>query len=273
MSALSGLWPAAAARLAHALWYRPRRTTVGARAFAVLAGAQHAPHRHGDHTLSVYTWGTGPTVLLVHGWSGRAAQFSDFVRPLVCAGYRVLAFDAPAHGRSGGKTTHLPAISDALCAIAAEHEPIHAVVAHSFGVACALHAVHRGLRPARFVAISAPATFDRLFAIYQNRLGLRPAAADGLRRLIEARFGADVWSRFAPVEMARALDLPALVIHDTGDREIPSADAAALADAWPGARRLLSDGLGHTRLLSDAGVIAQALDFIADTASPRRAAP
>lgn len=266
MSALSALWPAAAARLAHVLWYRPLRTTVSARAFAVLASAQHAPRRHGAHTLSIYTWGTGPTVLLVHGWSGRAAQFCDFVGPLVRAGYRVLAFDAPAHGRSGGKATHLPAISDAILAVAAEHGPVHAVIAHSFGVAGALRAVHRGLRTSRFVAIGAPATFDRLFAIYCARLGLRPAAAGGLRRLIEVRFGAEVWSRFAPVEMARGLNLPALVVHDAGDREIPSADAITLADAWPGARRLLTDGLGHTRLLSDAAVIRQVTAFIADRA-------
>jgi len=33
-------------------------------------------------------WGKGPTVMLVHGWSGRGAQLGELVEPLVAAGDR-----------------------------------------------------------------------------------------------------------------------------------------------------------------------------------------
>ena len=36
--------------------------------------------------LSVWDWGDGPTVMLVHGWSGSAGQLSGFVGPLLRAG-------------------------------------------------------------------------------------------------------------------------------------------------------------------------------------------
>jgi len=37
----------------------------------------------------------GPTVLLLHGWSGAAAQWSRFIDPLVRAGFNAVALDLP----------------------------------------------------------------------------------------------------------------------------------------------------------------------------------
>ncbi len=45
----------------------------------------------GDENIAVWDWGEGPTVLLVHGWNGCAAQMSRFIEPLVRAGYYVVA--------------------------------------------------------------------------------------------------------------------------------------------------------------------------------------
>ena len=262
ISALSAICPPAAARLAHYLWYRPQRLALAPREFAVLTDATCRAHTVGAHTLSVYEWGAGPTVLLVHGWSGRAAQFSEFVTPLTRAGLRVVGFDAPAHGRSSGSATSLPEISAAIRRLSDAYGPLHAVIAHSFGVACTLHALHQGLRVNRIVGISPPATIEHLFRVFSERLGLRAAAQAGARRLFEARFGADVWTAFAPIELAPRVAAPALIVHDRGDREIPWRDGAALAEAWPDAEFKLTDGLGHRRLLSDTDVIKAALTFL-----------
>src|SRR5688500_15132227 len=45
-----------------------------------------------------HVWGTGPAVYLVHGWGGRGSQLGSFVEPLLAGGFRVVMFDAPAHG-------------------------------------------------------------------------------------------------------------------------------------------------------------------------------
>src|SRR6188474_1182869 len=48
--------------------------------------------------LAVTTWGSsGPKILLMHGWGGSRAQMTGFVGPLLSAGYRVVAYDQPAH--------------------------------------------------------------------------------------------------------------------------------------------------------------------------------
>src|SRR2546427_4662875 len=50
---------------------------------AALAGARRTIVQVGGSPVSVWTWGHGPVVLLVHGWGGRGAQLARFVEPLV----------------------------------------------------------------------------------------------------------------------------------------------------------------------------------------------
>lgn len=96
----------------------------------------------------------------MHGWHGRGAQLGAFAAPLVAAGFRVVAFDAPAHGRTPGASTNLPEVSEALLKVAAAFAPLHGVIAHSFGVASTLTAMTQGLAPQRVVAVSAPWRFS-----------------------------------------------------------------------------------------------------------------
>jgi pimeloyl-ACP methyl ester carboxylesterase len=57
--------------------------------------------------------------------------------------------------------------------------------------------------------------------------------------------------------------VPALIIHDRDDADVPWQQAELLAKAWPGARLLLTRGLGHMRILRNRDVIQTSVDFIA----------
>ena len=66
----------------------------------------------------VYEWGAGDdVVVLAHGWDGRASQFAVLVRDLIAEGYRVVAFDAPAHGDTIARGSYLIDWLDILEAI------------------------------------------------------------------------------------------------------------------------------------------------------------
>lgn len=56
-----------------------------------------------------YRWGpaTGKKALILHGFGSGAYKFHRFVHPLLQQEYQVLAFDAPAHGKSPGKTVNV----------------------------------------------------------------------------------------------------------------------------------------------------------------------
>ena len=90
--------PEATARFARKLLmkpqaHRPRDWELGA-----LERAERITFRFG---LSGLRWGnSGPVVLAMHGWSGRATQFAAFIEPLLASGRQVVALEAPAHGQS-----------------------------------------------------------------------------------------------------------------------------------------------------------------------------
>lgn len=257
------LAPKLSGRWAHYLWFRPQRHVPPAREQALLANAVCLPLAHAGKHIAVYSWGAGPLILLVHGWSGRGAQMGAFADPLVQAGYRVIAFDAPAHGRSTGEDTNLPEIGDVLLELVRQHGPLHAVIAHSFGVLATLYAIGEGLNLARVVGISPPSSIEGLIDKFAQGLSIPTAALEVMRTLFEARFGLDAWQRFSPVRLAQSTTVDALIVHDDTDREVPCQEGEALAKAWPGARMLRTSGLGHRRILRDSQVIAEAIAFVA----------
>ncbi|MDH4094304.1 MAG: lysophospholipase [Betaproteobacteria bacterium] len=257
---LAGLW-------AERLFLTPPQPLYpSAEVFDLLDARQSYLQHRGRH-IAMWHWGAkdAPAVLLAHGWGGRATQMRRFVAPLLAAGYRVIAYDQPAHGLSDGRLTGLPDFADVLDAVARHHGGVRAVITHSLGGPAAAVAMARGLRLERAVLVSPPSDlvgysrrFARWFAI-PERVRRRMQAA------IEERFGV----RWADLELARVaphVDAEALVIHDRQDGVIPWRQGAAVARQWRGARLLSTQGLGHGRILQDEGVARAAADFIAGRA-------
>lgn len=186
-----------------------------------------------------------------------------FVDPLVAVGYRVIAFDAPAHGRSAGEDSNLPEIGEVILELARQHGPMQAVIAHSFGVLATLYAIGEGLNVARVVGISPPSSIEGLVEKFADGLAIPAAAMEVMRTLFEVRFGLDLWTRFSPLRLAQTTTIDVLIIHDDTDREVPWQEGEALAKAWPGARMLRTSGLGHRRILRDPQVITEVIAHVA----------
>lgn len=62
--------------------------------------------------------------------------------------------------------------------------------------------------------------------------------------------------------VAPQIDTPALLIHDQQDREVSPDCALEYAAGWRDAKLMSTRGLGHVRILRDAGVIAEVIRFI-----------
>jgi pimeloyl-ACP methyl ester carboxylesterase len=89
---------------------------------------------------------------------------------------------------------------------------------------------------------------------------------EAMQAAIEERFGVR-WSQLDVAKLAPRLRAPALVIHDREDRTVPWTEATRFARLWPQARPLLTQGLGHRRILDDEQVTRAAADFIAGRSS------
>jgi pimeloyl-ACP methyl ester carboxylesterase len=215
----------------------------------------------------VYDWGRGDSVIaLAHGWSGRASQFATLVRELVADGFRVVAFDAPAHGETPGRGTYLVDWIHILTALQARFGHLHAVVGHSFGGLAALVAAGDGLDVARVVTVAAPGDADLLLSQFQIMLGYGDPTAAALRRRFATRYfpdEVDPFARLSPLVRPVPAGIDVLAVHDEGDRVVPSGELVRIAAAHPAARALTLRGFGHNRILESDPFLDAVLEFVA----------
>lgn len=222
----------------------------------------------------VYEWGHGPrTVVLAHGWQGRASQWATLVRDLVFEGYRVVAFDAPAHGESPGRRTYLIDWMDVLRRLQDRYGRFHAVVGHSFGALGVLLAVSEGVETERVVTVAAPAGADSLLREFQTAMRLDDATAAALRERFAWKYFPGERQPLARLSAVRH-PLPAstdlLVAHDRDDRRIPHSEAARIVDVNPDAQALSTTGLGHSRILAADAFLDATIEFLTSVrAEPR----
>jgi pimeloyl-ACP methyl ester carboxylesterase len=270
--ALSALAPSLAARLAERWFLTPPRPSRPAAEITLLATARARPLFVGTRRIEVWLWGSGPSVLLVHGWGGRGAQLGAFVEPLVARGFSVLTFDAPGHGAADAGLVTMPEMVAATRAVAAARGPLAGLIAHSVGAAVAARALYEGLDAGAAVFLGPVADMDAPATRFTATLGFSREVGEAMRGRLEARLGRP-FSTFDVTEMAPALATPLLVVHDRGDAEVPWQHGRMITRAWPGAALLLTDGLGHRRILRDADVIAAAVAFLAARTEERRLAP
>jgi pimeloyl-ACP methyl ester carboxylesterase len=266
------LWFAVAGRIAPVpterqaarLILTPRRRTPRD---AVLPG--HVADRRmfdaGGHRVAGWCWGEGPTVLLVHGWSGLAADTTDLAAGLVGAGFRAVAIDWPAHGRSPGRRTSLKEWVEVLLALGPQlgdgHDGLHAIVAHSFGAPAVVLALEAGLATRGAVLLAPPRGPIQFFERVRRFIGLPVARVAGMTRCLTEILGRDL-AFFDAVRAAADLDTPVLILHDPDDPEVPWANAEAIAQAWRGSRLVPITGEGHYNILRSPYAVDQVVTFV-----------
>jgi pimeloyl-ACP methyl ester carboxylesterase len=215
--------------------------------------------------LAVTTWGnSGPAVLLMHGWGGARAQMTGFVDALLFVGYRVVAYDQPAHGESDGKMTNLLEIAPTMDLIAKQEGPFHAILAHSFGTLISSYAlVKRNFTPpSKLVYFGA---FNRLLDSlprFQIIADLPNEIINDLRSMLYENFGKGVLDAIVNEDLAPHIHVPALMFHDAADNVTPVGDSRAIARAWKHANYIETNGMGHRGALQSKEIHEQVVRFL-----------
>ncbi len=222
----------------------------------------------GDRRIAVRSWGEGPTVLLSHGWGGRGTQFFSFIQPLVDAGFRVVACDAPAHGDSSGKRTNMLDVSGVVAAVAEKEGPIYALIGHSFGCGTSLLAIDRlGVAPEKLVLISCFS--DILWTVEQfgAAYALNEKSLAAMRDEAEKRYGHAYgkpwrWPDLSPKNTIKSVTGDILLIHDRDDHEVPYSHAEELLQAAPKAELFTTRRMGHRKILMSKKAVNACVDFV-----------
>jgi len=215
--------------------------------------------------LAVTTWGnSGPAVLLMHGWGGARAQMTRFVDPLLFAGYRVVAYDQPAHGESDGKMTNLLEIAPTMDLIAKQEGPFHSIIAHSFGTLITSYALAKRnfTPPSKLVYFGAFNQLLESLPRFQVIAGLPDEIIAGLQDMIYENFGRDVLDEIVNERLTPQINIPALMFHDVADNVTPVEDSRAIARAWKNAKYIETNGLGHRGALQSKEIHEQVVKFL-----------
>lgn len=258
--------PGPGSALAERLWCTVPRRTV--RPANVLPGKRITVSVN-RRAVAAEIWGDGPTVYLMHGWGGSRGRFETFIPPLIKAGYRVVALDAPSHGASapgvhGRRRAVAAEFAEALRRLIAECGPAYGIVGYSLGGAAAALVVLDGV-PAGRVALVAPMASPLAFAgTFGRVLGLGERVRAGLLERVERRNGRPLSDLDLAARAATRSELPPLlVVHDRDDQVVDLGGAEAITKAWPRAELLRTEGLGHQRILRDPEVARQVVRFLA----------
>lgn len=231
----------------------PPRRRLDANAHSTISQATRFSVRLGERNLQVYSWGEGPIALCVHGWGGHAAQMIPFVAPLLDSGFRVIAFDAPAHGASGGNVSDPIAFTQAIGAVVDAVGPVKVAIGHSLGAAAALIATREGaLRPERLVLLGGYAHFD---LVMHKMKALFAVSKPVLERAFHRLFGHYSHhvdrDRLSPLTALRMLECPTFILHDHDDEVVPVSHAEQLFAAAQSGALVRTRGLGHHSILND----------------------
>lgn len=204
-------------------------------------------------------------VLLVHGWCGRSTQLYAFADKLLENGYMVISFDGPAHGRSSGKTTMMPEFLETIKNINTTYGPFEGAIGHSFGATSLYIAVSEFLTIKSLIAIGSGDKISDIILNFSKNLGLKKSSAQLIQSRLEKKWNIKVDDSSSST-VAKKINIPVLVVHDVTDGDVPVSCAYEIRKNLNKGRLLITNKLGHTKILRDENVILKSIDFIKQNA-------
>ncbi len=214
--------------------------------------------------IQVYKYGSGSKkILLIHGWAGRGTQLYKIGEALAEKGFQIVSFDATAHGDSDGKTSAMPEYIESILELDKHLGPFEFAIGHSLGGMALLQAAKDGFQLKRIVSIGAGDSILDICKQFVNRLGLQPKIALLLKEKMDKLLGMDSELLSANVA-AKKITIPTLVVHDKKDEDVPVSCAKQIRQNLKNGELLITDGLGHRRILIDNDVINQIINFLSN---------
>jgi len=217
-------------------------------------------------TIRGYRWNhpSEKKVLILHGFESSVINFDRYVKPLTKKGYEVLAFDAPAHGRSSGKMITVLMYKNLIHHIYKTYGPIKSFIAHSFGgltVSLFLEEIKHD--DSYKLVLIAPATetrtaADNFFALLKLDEEVRKEFDDLIEKLSGKR---PEW--FSLSRAAAHIKAQVLFLQDKNDDMTPLSDVEPIIEKnYSNFHFIISEGLGHRRIYRDNNSLKAIIDFL-----------
>jgi pimeloyl-ACP methyl ester carboxylesterase len=262
------LFPRTTAKLAYSIFGKPRWRARHKRPDALILAAKIVDFPFQNETIKCYEWGdetATKTVLLAHGWESRGTALRMYVPDLTKKGYKIVAFDALAHGDSTGKRNNLLKNAQTVVALNQHYGGFHGAIGHSFGCSSIVYAMQfldKNMAINRLVFLAVPPRLRQIVEGVFRMMALPQAAQKEFIAHIDQMTGhtielSDVATAGKHVKVEQLL-----LIHDEQD-DVTHIDAAKRVEAaWGNALLLITSGYGHFRIAKNPDVIRRIIEFI-----------
>lgn len=218
------------------------------------------------NVVNGYRWNypSSKKVLILHGFESSVTQFDHLIEPLVAKGYEVLAFDAPAHGRSSGKMIDVFVYKNMIDRINRNYGPVTNFIAHSFGGLALILYLEDHTHDEDFkVVLIAPATetkraIDNYFNLLQLNSRVRKEFEN---QMIETGGKHPTW--YSINRAAKQIKAKVLFLQDEEDELTPLNDVQPIIDrGYSNFQFVISKGFGHRWIYKDPQSINAIMNFL-----------
>lgn len=264
------IFPTLTGKLAYKIFGTPRWRAQHKRPDALMLAARVVGFPFQNETIKCYEWGdaaASKTVLLAHGWESRGTALRMYVPDLMEKGYKIVAFDALAHGDSTGKRNNLLTNAQTVLALSKHYGGFYAAIAHSFGCSSIVYAMEfldKTMTINRLVFLAVPPRSLQIVEGVFRMMALPKVSQRAFIKIIDLMAGHSI----EQTDVATASETTKnnveklLLIHDEQD-EVTHIDAAKRVEAtWESALLLVTSGYGHFRIAKNPDVIKRIIDFI-----------
>ncbi len=250
--------PIRAGKLAFHIFSTPRKGRLTPRDRTYLEKSTQTTLYWGDISICCYDFGgdASKTVLMMHGWESNSARWRTLGNVLQTQGFRVVLFDAPAHGSSGNRYFNIVLYAQMMQKVVTHYAP-SMLIGHSAGaMAIGYFLSHAPIFPIdaklkKVVLMASPYDLDSLFNTYQKIIGFNGRIRRQLDREVFAVDGNETsyycvenFVKQMPENFRIATDC--LFIHDENDPIAAIACSETCHKIWKNSTFLRTKGLGHS---------------------------
>ncbi|MBO3098488.1 alpha/beta hydrolase [Gelidibacter pelagius] len=243
------------------LFTTPRAGRINEEQSDFLHTAYQEELKYEHYPIMTYRWlGKKQTILLTHGWESNSARWKKLILELKKKGFNVIALDAPAHGKSGGRAFDAMLYAEFINVVAKRFSP-DILIGHSIGGMASAFFQHKYQfdKLKKIILLGAPSEFQDVMKRYTDMLGYNHRIVSQLEETIIKRFGSPS-DTLSTAKFLATIKSEGLIIHDQDDRIIPYNDALLIKNSFKNSQLITTKGLGHSLL--DASVAEHIYAFI-----------
>ena len=171
-----------------------------------------------------------------------------------------ISYNAPAHGKSDGKTSNMTEFIAVNKFLEEKHGPFEIVIGHSLGGMAVLNSISF-LSVKKAITIGAGDIITDILEGFIEKIQLKNHQVAKMKAFYHKKFGQDI-DTYSSHLAAKNIKIPTLIIHDTEDKDVPVSCAYEIRKNLEFGELLVTNGLGHTRILKDHSVVSKIIDFI-----------